>query len=198
MYLICSLVFFASRPLIQTLTGESLRGVATVTFGGDTRPPTPAELEELRTGLPARIFGADRVERAVTDIGRLNREIYSAFSRAMFALLPVFALLTNVAWRRTRPRYPVHLYAALHIHAAIFGALTISRAATLIPSPAFRSVVAVLVGVYVMWYGFTALRRIFGDSWPRTILKALAIGIAYMICLNVVALALVGYVISRA
>jgi hypothetical protein len=57
-------------------------------------------------GLPARIFGVERLERAAANSAQLNRAIKSAFPKAMFVLLPLFALLTDVAWRRKMPRYP--------------------------------------------------------------------------------------------
>jgi hypothetical protein len=197
-YLICSLVFFASRPLIEAATGRALPGIVTVTATDESGNVSLAALRRAaREGFPAKIFGADRLERAVADLGRLNREIYAALEKAAFVLLPVFALLTTVAWRRRQRRYPAHLYVALHIHAAVFCALAVSRLAGFIPSRALASIAGMLFLAYAVWYIFAALHRIFGESWPKTIAKGLAIGIVYVACLNLVSLAALSYALTK-
>ena len=116
----------------------------------------------------------------------------------LFLLLPVFALLTMVFWRRRLPRYPAHLYVALHLHAAWFGALALLS----LVEPFFASEVVeeVLGGasvVYIVVYGLLAVRRIFGESWPRTIAKAAVVTVAYSVCLFAVSLAMLAYVITK-
>lgn len=59
--------------------------------------------------------------------GAFSRAVTASYPKAMFVLLPLFALLTNLAYRRTAPRYPAHLYFALHEHAAGFGALALAK-----------------------------------------------------------------------
>ena len=152
----------------------------------------------IENGPLGRLFGADRLERVVADPRPLNRAFEATLPRAMFVLLPVFALLTNLAWRKAQPRYPTHLYVALHIHSAIFGAfLVITIAVGLIPSAAIAALVGYVFLGYVLWYGLTALHRVFGDTWPVTIVKASAVGIIYWICFFVVGFAFLAYAISR-
>ena len=200
-YLICSVALFAGRALIDEIGLRPTREMAGVSFkreDGATGPLTPAERQKLAEGLPGRIFGVERLERAVQDSRQFNKAFESTLPRAMFILLPVFALLTNVAWRRVQPRYPAHLYAALHIHAAVFGAFLIF---SLLVGVTRSDWIEVAIGLglqgYVAWYGLTALRRVFGDSWPRTIAKAAAIGVVYVVFFLAVGMVLLVYALSR-
>ena len=118
LYLICSLAFFVSKPIAEAISNRSFRSIATISI---TNPDgstslTPEGLEELEAGLPARIFGRDRLLRAVANLEQWNREVNAVLPKAMFILLPMFAFLTMLAWRRRLPRYPAHLYLALHLH----------------------------------------------------------------------------------
>jgi uncharacterized protein DUF3667 len=199
-YLICSVALFAGRALVDEFGLRTIREMASFSFSNrqTTGPLTPEERQLIESGPIGRLFGADRLERVVADPTRLNREFEATLPRAMFVLLPVFALLTNLAWRKTEPRYPTHLYVALHIHAAIFGAmLLLTIAVGLSRSDAIAMVVAVMFLGYVLWYGLTALHRVFRDTWPVTILKATAVGIIYWICFLVLGIALLAYAVSR-
>jgi hypothetical protein len=200
-YLICSVALFAGRALIDEMGLRPTREIAGVSFkreDGRTGPLTPEERQEIAEGLPARIFGVEQFERALTDPRPLNKAFESTLPRAMFILLPVFALLTNLAWRKAQPRYPAHLYVALHIHAAIFGAFLIF---SLLVGVTRSDWIVVAFGLafmgYVAWYGLTALRRVFGDSWPLTIAKAAAVGAGYFVFFSAVGMLLLAYAVSR-
>jgi Protein of unknown function (DUF3667) len=199
-YLICSLAYFASGPLIEAITHRPAQGA--IKFGiSNTRGSgalTPEERAELEAGWPARLFGMERLERAAADPVAVNHAINSVLPKAMFVLLPIFALLTHVAWKRQMPRYPAHLYLALHVHAVWFAALTLS---TIVAGfGTFRAVQAsagmVLFG-YMVWYALTAMHRLFGESWPRTIAKAAAIALVYVVCQITTGFVLLAYTLTR-
>jgi Protein of unknown function (DUF3667) len=200
-YLICSVALFAGRVLVDELGLRPMREMAGVSLerpDGATGPLTPEERQQISEGLPGRILGVERLERALMDSRQFNRAFESTLPRAMFILLPVFALLTNLAWRRVRPRYPAHLYVALHIHAAIFGAMLIlSIIVGFTRSDAIANALGLAFLGYVVWYGLTVFRRVFGDPWPQTILKGVAIAFIYFLCFIVVAMMLLVYAVSQ-
>ena len=200
-YLICSVALFAGRAVIDEVGLRSVREMAGVSFkrhGGTTGPLTPEERQKIADGLPGRLFGVERFERALQDSRQFNKAFDSMLPRAMFILLPVFALLTNVAWRKAQPRYPAHLYVALHIHAAVFGAMLVfSLLVGVTASDRIVQAIGLVFVGYVGWYALTALQRVFGDSWAKTIGKAAAIGLVYFGFFSVVGLLLLGYAVSR-
>jgi hypothetical protein len=200
-YLICSLLFFGARPLLLSLTGRSPRDIAQIQTDLERTPAgelTPQAREELARGLPGRILGAERIERAVADPKRFNRELDAAFPNAMFLLLPFFALLTSVAWRRRLRSYPAHLYLALHFHAALFGALTVFwLVASFTPWPGLAVVALLGFFGYVVWYALAMFRRVFDESWPRTFLKSLAVATIYSFIFFMTTFLLLAWAILR-
>lgn len=198
-YLICSIAFFVSGPLIESVTHRSLRQTAKVTItGGAGATLSEEDRRAMEQGLPARIFGIERLERAAADPARLNHIIQAAFPKAMFVLVPLFALLTSVAWRGRKLRYPAHLYLALHVHAAWFGALTVLTVFTgFVPGDGPGAFAAGAALMYVAWYALMALSRVFGESWGRTLVKSLGVAVVYALCLLATSLGMLGFAISR-
>jgi len=160
---------------------------------------TPEGRNELAQMLPSRFFGIDRVERAVLNNAEFTRTIDSALPKAIFVLLPLFALLTKLAWRRTLKTYPAHLYLALHLHAAWFAVVALITLLTAFASSSrVLAVAGILTAAYIVWYTLLVLRRVFEDSWVRTIGKAAAIGVVYVSALNAVSLIILSYAIVTA
>ena len=199
LYLICSLAYFAMGPIVEAITHKAPDPVIKFHLTGSKGAPlTPEDRAQMEGGLPARVFGMQRLDRASSDPVALNHAIDSALPKAMFVLLPIFALLTRIAWRRQMPRYPAHLYLALHIHAAWFAVLALlTLIVGLGPATVVRASVGVLAFVYVVWYSLAAVHRVFGQSWPRTIAKSAAVTAVYTVCQVVVGLSLLGYAITR-
>lgn len=198
-YLICSIAFFLSKPLVERITHRSLREAARISIQNDdgSTALTPETIAEIEQGLPARIFGKERLMRAANNPQRLNDEINVAFPKAMFVLLPFFALLTRIAWHRRLPRYPAHLYFALHLHAAIFAAMILSTLASgFLPSTG-ALLVGLAVFAYTNWYTLVAFRVVFGESWGKVVGKATIVGLVYGLAFFLVSLTLLGYALMK-
>ena len=199
LYLICSVAYFGSDALAEAITHRGARELAkvTVTTADGKTTLTPEGRAQIEASTPGRLFGPERMERAVANMDKFNRAIDSAYPKALFLLLPVFALLTNIAWRRIVPTYPAHLYLALHLHAAWFGALAVS---TLLGIPFESLTIVIGLGavafLYVIVYGVVTLRRVFKESWLKTVAKASAIAVVYGAALSAGSLAILAYAIS--
>ena len=107
--------------------------------------------------------------RAQVD-ARLRMELFSRLPKALFFLLPVFALLLRVLWWRRRP-YVDHLVFALHAHTVLFLGLGVG----LIPWPPFE-----VVGLVspVVWF-LVAVSRFYRSGWVETGLKAVLLAMVY-------------------
>jgi uncharacterized protein DUF3667 len=99
--------------------------------------------------------------------------------RMLFVVLPGFALLTLLFYRKRLPYYVPHLYFAVHVNAFAFLLLSLSsllglagRAGEVVGGTLFLAIVP---------YHYLALRRFFGESWPRTLAKGTAIGVLYLL-----------------
>jgi hypothetical protein len=99
----------------------------------------------------------------------------------MFAMMPLFALLTLVLYARRGRTYGEHLVYALHIHAFTFLLLL----AVALVSEALSG----WLMLYAMICFWLALRRAFGGRWWPTLMRYTFIGMVYPLLLVVVVLA---------
>jgi hypothetical protein len=197
LYLICSVAFFLVTAITDAVSNEPDDEVAriTVTAPDGSRELTPEGRAELAEGWPGRIFGIERIERLAANPEVLDGAFVEMFPRAMFVLLPVFALLTRTLWRRPL-NYPAHLYTALHLHAAWFALFAVSAVVVhALPWTPLQAVVEAAMLIAVVAYGLRTAKRVFGDPWPRTIAKSVLVGAAYGVCLLMVSLSMLAYLV---
>jgi hypothetical protein len=166
LYLIFSLLYFAasalpaSRPVIIEPNDE---------------PEASAFLQRLGFNSPEAL--REWVGETIAHWG----------PRAMFVLVPVFAWLVGLAWRRRGHHYPQHLYFALHVHAAWFAvaALVVVLRLVVPSSPGEYLDEALLL--YGILYVVVAFRRAYGPTRRQAIARMIAVLLAYSLVVGVVA-----------
>lgn len=113
--------------------------------------------------------------------GEAFREVMTEFREhvptTMFFLLPVFALLLKLLYRRPGRLYVEHFVFALHLHAFAFAAFTV---VLLGRHPAVAGVMV----AWVLLYTFLSMKRVYRQSFFRTGLKYMALGTAYALVLS--------------
>ena len=105
---------------------------------------------------------------------------------AMFALMPLSALLLRALYPRPGRLYAEHFVFALHVHAFAF---VVGTVGVLAPETAAN----VLPKVAVAWiavYTLLAMRRVYGQAYARTVGKFVALFGLYLIALGATMLAL--------
>lgn len=102
-------------------------------------------------------------------VERLRNEFISRLPKALFLLLPIFALLLRGLWRN-RP-YVDHLVFALHAHTVLFIGLAVGT---------IRWGPVELLGVLapVAWF-LPAVHRFYRSGWVETVVKAVLLGLVY-------------------
>jgi hypothetical protein len=91
----------------------------------------------------------------------VNHAILAWIPRVMFLLLPLFAWLVALAYRRVDANYLHHLIFSVHVHAAWFAAAAIAKAVELLSYPvgqALQQLAFLFAGVYAV----LAFRRVYG------------------------------------
>jgi hypothetical protein len=157
------------------------------------RPVTVGELnfseherQELRS-MPASPLGKRLRERVLTlsqsDPRAVARRVGAAFDsqvpKAMALLLPAFALLTWLFFRRRRLFFVEHLVLALHVHAFAFSMMFVAKLTQ-------RDAVLTLAFVGSAVWTVLALRRVFATSWLATLWRAALIGVVYSVLVGAV------------
>jgi hypothetical protein len=158
LYLTCSLVFFALAALA---------------------PEAQPFFRVTKVDHEAQLDPATVQQRRADASAVASHEIVHVLPRAMFVLMPAFALLTWALYRRARPFYAAHLYYAIHFHAFLFIALTFSLIGVL-GGGRYGWPVSSTVPWLILGYHYVSLRRVFGGSWRSTAWKGTVISIAYV------------------
>jgi hypothetical protein len=197
-YLICSVAFFVMKPIVESLGGQTGPENVRVTYSGPGGTMTAEDSADVEQGLTARFLGKERVLRAAENPKALQDTFNAGLPKAMFVLLPFFALLTKLMWRARMPTYPAHLYVSLHIHAAFFAILTVSTVNQGFLPNKVAFVIGVLIFGYMIWYPLAAFRRIFAESWAMTLAKSAVVGVTYLGAVFATSLALLGWAVVRA
>ena len=218
LYLLASLAYF----VIAAAVPNSMRVGTTLTpFAGVTsttsaaqksRPQRVADiasgsLTSQKTLPPAELAAALKdVEKApelirpmlrksVADPAGFKRGIFETMPRMLFALLPLFAAIVALFYRGRK--YPEHLYFAIHFHAFIFLALSVSGLAKLTQVPALATTVGIVAKLWIPVYATLAFRRVYGGSLIGTLAKEFAILMLYSIA-SIVGLLVLVYWVSVA
>ena len=213
LYLLASLAYFviaAAAPNVR-LPGKNANGL-TVSATTKSRPERVADAVSGSLESGQVLTSADRAEalkdierapslmrpflqKAVGDPNGFKRAIIQAMPRMLFALLPVFAAIVGVFYRRRK--YPEHLYFAIHLHAFIFLALSVAALARFTRVPMIAEAFSIVSVLWVPVYATLAFRRVYGGSMATTLMKEVVIGTIYF-AVSVVAFILTLYWVSVA
>jgi hypothetical protein len=204
LYLMASLVYFLLAALAPTLgkassTTVELGGVKIGTTTTTTHTPTAervGQAVERAADTQKPVEGATRdsvlngikkapkvmqplLNKLILDPAGFKRGLTETMPRVLFALLPIYAAIVALFYRRHK--YPEHLYFAIHLHAFIFVALSF---VALSKFTRFTPLVAVVNLAVVLWipvYATLAYRRAYGGSVAKTIAKEIGIGAIYLV-----------------
>jgi|SRR5579863_7093063 hypothetical protein len=194
LYLVLSILFF----LVASVSNPHTQIVRFDNTGAAVTDASPSECAKMdATPFSAQLFGTDwapRIKHACGEIARDNganlwHVVLRTGPKAMFIFLPLIAFLHMLLYWRPRYRYAEHLLFFLYVHAFFFSVITLvilsADAAGAWPrlSPVLSLVPLLLWSLPV--YTVLAMRRVFGGSWTRTLVKASALFVVYMVVLGI-------------
>ena len=187
LYLIASVVYFvvaAAAPADPSRSPAEIRGPGRLRIGlwEDSRSVELTEEDRARlkaeiaeTAWPLRVL-LQAIDR---DPEAFRANLFTVMPHVFFAMLPVFAGIVWLCYRRRR--FPAALVFAAHVHAFAFFAFAIVEAAKFTQSEVVMGVVGLAVAVLFVAYVLRALRGVFGGEWVITFAKAAAIGFVYVL-----------------
>lgn len=206
LYIFISFLFFLALSMLRghepshakpgethaTASGQapSIRG--TVTVGGLRMQatelaqlpadPTPALLDSVLRSKqePLTAFNRMALRRgarwANASAEDWQHQLLRGTSGLLFLLMPLAALLLTVAYRHQSRTYLGHLIFTIHTHCLIFVLLLVALLlGSVLPIGNYYGWLLVPVGAYFL----LALRRMYGQSWGKTGLKSLLLGLSY-------------------
>jgi hypothetical protein len=158
---------------------------------------TPAESEPpgwLHEWFQQRLTrlreNAELIEKKPDEFVRL---VLGAAPGALFLLMPLFALCLKLAYWRTRRGYLEHLVVALYSHSMLLlallmsflliglqGWLSMAPWVTAAASLAVAALLSLAMPLYLLWMQ----KRVYAQSWLKTLLKFALLGSVYSVLLG--------------
>jgi hypothetical protein len=187
LYLVASLAYFllaAAIPNVQQPRTAQLPG-SRVTI--DLTDPDRGGLHALTPEQQKEILG--NIERApwllrpilrtiLTKPAEFRRGFLEVMARVLFVLVPVFAAIVALFYRR-RP-FSQHVVFALHLHATIFLSLTAAQLGHLSGRQTVVDIFSVVAAVWIAAYALRAFHRVYQEGWPWIVAKGLGIACLYL------------------
>ena len=99
---------------------------------------------------------------------------------SMFFMLPVFAVLLAILYRKKRRFYVEHLVFSIHVHVVTFAVFTVMA---LLPEAMIGDILAQILFLALAAYHFTALLRYYGDGPVLTTAKWGFLTVSYAVML---------------
>ncbi|MCG8454753.1 MAG: DUF3667 domain-containing protein [Holophagales bacterium] len=165
----------AGEPAADTASGAGQDGEPPAENTGET-----AKVDE-DSGVLGAVFGG-LSERIQKDGKSFNRSFQDTLAQVLFLLVPVFALQLRLYFRRRHRRYLYHLIFSLHLHAALFFAISVVRLSDPLAGfdrdGPFGNVVALLILIYT----FMALRRMYDEGRLGTGAKLAVLFFVQLFC----------------
>ncbi|MCY1721658.1 DUF3667 domain-containing protein [Prolixibacteraceae bacterium Z1-6] len=109
-----------------------------------------------------------------------NAKILQYISYAFFLLLPILAIILKMVYIRRNQNYIRHLVFSIHIHAFIFVVLTLVVGLMMVSSGGSQAIVFGLL-LLVPVYFIIAMKKFYGQTVGKTIVKALLVSFTYNI-----------------
>ncbi len=184
LYLVWSAVFFTLAISFPT---------ASVLKVGNG-PPGRSSAKSVETADSQIAKGARKFERDPT---LLAESFLHNSAKGMFLLMPFFALLLFVFFRKREPFYLPHLYFSIHYHSFAFLAMSVMvllRVTKLVALAQLSEVVNLFIVIYL----YLSLRRVYGASRLGTIGRMIGVGFIYLIGLVGMMGAVLAYLVLTA
>jgi len=123
-------------------------------------------------------------EKTRADHGKeLQRNLIHNLGRAMFVFLPLLAALMTLLYLRQKRYYVEHLLLLLHNHAFAFLIMSAFLIAThLMTSDRLTGWLSAALSIYVVYYLYESMRRVYGQGRALTLLKFGVLAFVYFVC----------------
>jgi hypothetical protein len=185
LYLVASVVYFlcaVAVPNLRTPAPPVIPGsdiAINIGPNGATILPPEQRAEVLRRLERAPWWAKAILRPVVVDPVGFRQQFIVALPRVLFALVPAFAGIVAIFYRRRR--FVQHLVFGVHFHTFIFIALAARELSQLARNLVLLRIFEFAAMIAIATYGLLAFRRVYRESWPRVLSKALGIATLYAI-----------------
>lgn len=128
------------------------------------------------------IFSVIKLQKGELMLSELFHRFVKYFFYALFILMPLFALLLKIFYRKCDYFYSEFLVFSIYFHTFIFGVLCIYVLLEKLMD--FKSILlTVILFIGLPIYLGLSLKRVFNETTAKTIFKSISLSIIYFLCL---------------
>ena len=131
--------------------------------------------EKERDGWISRLFEKRTIELNQKYKGNMSqfaedfaKSFGDNFSKVLFYLMPFFALILKLLYIRRDYYYSEHLVFTIYYYNFFYVAGSLVMLLNLVPA---LGVVSVLLSIWIYFYLMVAMKKMYGQSWRKTIVK---------------------------
>jgi hypothetical protein len=187
LYLTVSVIYFlvaAAAPITTTSTTREVDGPGGLRIsvsGSRGAILTDEDRANIERDLETAPWPIRPMLKAINkDPDAFRTRVLEIMPRVFFGLLPVFAAIVALFYRRRR--FPTALVFAVHLHAFAFLILTVPEASKMVRWRPLSIATGIAAGALFLSYALIALRNVYGGRWPITFAKAAGIAFVYVLC----------------
>jgi len=212
-----ALVFFPGRLSAEFLAGKRARFIGPIrlyltmsvlffllmgystdkSFKSDSKVQADTEIHISEKDSHFSQWLNRSIAHALEDPRAFRHEMMANSSHVMFFLVPVFALILRLIYLKRSLRYPAYVYFSLHVHAFFYFAFVLMMLIGLLKMDRLDSAIGWALFFGLPAYLFRAMRRVFGGTRRRTLLRLSVLSAFYLPCLLVGLLIALGLTIAR-
>ena len=186
LYLLASVLYFlcaVSVPNLRLAAPPVTPGTnVTIAIDGSgaAAQMSPEDRDEALKNLERAPWWAQAVIRPLLlDPAAFRRRFLETLPRVLFALVPVFAAIVALFYRRRR--FTQHLVFAVHLHTFVFITLTIRELSQLAGSDVVLGLFEAGAVLAIAGWTLVAFRRVYREGWSRVLLKGIGVAIVYAV-----------------
>jgi hypothetical protein len=186
LYLVASVLYFlvaAAAPNLAVPPAPVIPGSKInidLTNPGEGLALSPEQRDEVLKSIErAPWFIGAALRSVVLNPADFRARFLRNLPRTLFVLVPVFAAIVALFYRRRG--FAQHLIFALHLHAAVFIALTVRELANFTRSVVMTRVIEIAISMVILWYALVAFRRVYSEKWRWVVVKSAGIAGMYFV-----------------
>jgi hypothetical protein len=179
LYLIVSLIYFLIAATAPQIGGGLRIGLTNSDRDGPQVLTEQDRAEMLKDLGDVPSVVRPMVRSIAEDPDAFRARLFAIMPRVFFGMLPVFAAIVALFYRRSR--FPAALVFAVHAHAFAFLIFSLAEAAKFSSSATAANIVELIALVAFSVYAPLAQKRVFGGSWPAIVAKSTGIGFLYLL-----------------
>ncbi len=141
--------------------------------------PRKPQADSLETVNQLKLKIARKLAQSEENIEQINTTVVKRLPQLMFVLMPVFALLLKLLYRRSEQFYLSHLIFAVHFHAFVFLVFIVVLLIYITSELKLSSIFLVFIPIYL----FQCLKRVYSESFWMRLIKSFVLSLINVLIL---------------